>query len=83
MSLPWESRLLWRETAWVKKGKDISEITVWIERLMQSANRITFLKRKWKMRNTVLYCKMWYRFIDNKISRVKEHLRVGDLAYQR
>lgn len=56
-------------------------------KLAQSANHITFLKRKWKTKKktlsfSVLYCKTWYRFIDNKISCVKEHLRVGDLAYQ-
>lgn len=31
-SLPWESRLLQRGTAWVKKGKDVWEIPVWIKR---------------------------------------------------
>lgn len=84
---PWESRLPWRCKEGERRlGNSHLDQEAMIK-LMQSANRITFLKRKWKMKKTlsfsVLYCKTWYRFIDNKISHVKEHLRVGDVAYQR
>lgn len=58
-----------------------------VMKLTQSANRIAFLKRKWKMEKkeknfSVLYYKMRYRFVDNKTSCMKEHLRMGDLSYQ-
>lgn len=57
-SLPWESRLLVEGHSLGKEGERRFGNYCWNKKLTQSANHITFLKRKWKMKETwaFLFC---------------------------
>lgn len=58
------------------------ELTASYNPIMSAAKKMgNNKKKKATSELSVLYCKAQYRFINDEISCVKEHLRTGDLAY--
>lgn len=62
-------------------GKAVMELTASYNPITSAAKKMGNKKKKATSELSVLYCKAQYRFINDEISCVKEHLRTGDLAY--